>query len=61
MEVLPPADKEEAINQKVGRFLEQNWPFNRRRFWELVELCLAEARLPIRTSGKRWSKRLRWV
>jgi len=34
---------------------------DRERFWELVELCLAEDRLDIRTSGKSRSKRLRWV
>jgi len=34
---------------------------DRERFWELVELCLAEDRLNIRTSGKSRSKRLRWV
>ncbi|TET40705.1 MAG: DNA double-strand break repair nuclease NurA [Dehalococcoidia bacterium] len=34
---------------------------DRERFWELVELSLAEDRLNIRTSGKRMSKRLRWV
>ncbi|MFQ5924527.1 MAG: DNA double-strand break repair nuclease NurA, partial [Dehalococcoidia bacterium] len=34
---------------------------DRERFWQLVELALAEDRLNIRSSGKRMSKRLRWV
>jgi len=34
---------------------------DREQFWGLVELCLAEDRLDIRSSGKRMSKRLRWV
>ncbi len=34
---------------------------DREQFWQLVELCLAEERLDLRTSGKRMSKRLRWV
>ena len=34
---------------------------DREQFWQLVEVCLAEDRLGIRTSGKRMSKRLRWV
>jgi hypothetical protein len=34
---------------------------DREQFWGLVELCLAEDRLGMRTSGKRMSKRLRWV
>jgi len=34
---------------------------DRERFWQLMELALAEERLDVRTSGKRRSKRLRWV
>ncbi len=34
---------------------------DRTRFWQLVELSLAENRLNIRSSGKRQSKRLRWI
>jgi GNAT superfamily N-acetyltransferase len=34
---------------------------DRTQFWGLVELCLAEERLDIRSSGKSRSKRLRWV
>ncbi len=34
---------------------------DRERFWQLVELSLAENRLNVRSSGKRRSKVLRWV
>lgn len=34
---------------------------DRERFWQLVELSLAEDRLYVRSSGKRRSKVLRWV
>jgi len=34
---------------------------DREHFWGLIELCLAEDRLNIRSSGKSRSKRLRWV
>jgi hypothetical protein len=34
---------------------------DRERFWQLVELSLAEERFNIRTSGKSRSKRTRWV
>jgi hypothetical protein len=34
---------------------------DRQQFWGLVELCLAEDRLNIRSSGKSRSKRTRWV
>ncbi len=34
---------------------------DRENFWGLVELCLAEDRLNMRTSGKSRSKRTRWV
>lgn len=34
---------------------------DRERFWQLVELSLAEDRLYVRSSGKSQSKRLRWI
>ncbi len=34
---------------------------DRERFWELIETSLWEERLPLRSSGKRKSKRTRWV
>jgi GNAT superfamily N-acetyltransferase len=34
---------------------------DREQFWRLIELCLAEDRLNIRSSGKSRSKRTRWV
>ena len=34
---------------------------DREQFWQLVEIALAEDRLTLRSSGKKKSKRLRWV
>ncbi|MBI4496908.1 MAG: DNA double-strand break repair nuclease NurA [Chloroflexi bacterium] len=34
---------------------------DRRRFWELVEQALTDARIPMTTSAKSCSKRLRWM
>ena len=34
---------------------------DRERFWELVEIALFEDGLEVRSSGKRMSKRLRWI
>ncbi len=34
---------------------------DREQFWQLVELALAEDHLTLKSSGKRMSKRLRWV
>jgi len=34
---------------------------DREQFWQLVEIALAEDRLTVRSSGKKKSKRLRWV